>query len=128
MRQIHALEAWQQRDQDFERRFQLGDSMKLRHMIGRLFGKFKPPSLNEYRDHLLAGHAIGALPLQDSVSIPSEQERLAASDHDDNLAAKPSEFGLQTTLARRAVSKILMDLQAGKVPIVERMGGPNNST
>ena len=112
-----------QRDRVFDREFELADSITLRHLIGRLLGRDRLPCLNAYRDHLLAGHAIGALPVHDAQGVASAQEEilsLATKDH-DGIAGSPSSNGLQSLSARRAMQKLLMDLQAGKVPLVIRM-------
>lgn len=113
-----SVEAWKQRDAEFEKEFDLGESLRLRHMLGRLLGKNKPPNLNKYRDHLLEGNNVGALPVDGMPQRPKHLEQLASEDH-DLLVASPGAYGLQTKFARRRIAKIAMDLQAGKISVFE---------
>jgi len=99
-----AIDAWQERDRQFEQQF--GKS--------RVFNKC--PSMNQYRDHLLAGVAVGALPVEGG---HLSAEELATQDYDAIIAQRPiGLISLQTTVARSGITKILLDLQAGKIPIV----------
>lgn len=88
-------------------------------MLGRLFGCSKPPSLNAYRDHLLAGHTIGALPVEGAPVIPEFLQRLAAEDYDRSVTI-PGSFGMQTQFGRRGIAKIAIDVMAAKLPIFDK--------
>ncbi|MFA5273497.1 MAG: hypothetical protein WC353_05020 [Candidatus Peribacter sp.] len=119
MKQVHALESWLRRDKAYEEQFADGPRGFFRHALAKLLGSNPAPNLNGYRDHLLAGHAINALPAQDAFASPASLERLATQDW-DQCARSHGPSGLQTTSCRRAVLKILMDLDAGKIPIIGR--------
>ena len=113
MTKLDTVAAWQERDADFERWFEIGSSLKLRHLLGRLFANNKQPNLNEYRDHLIEGNTVGALPIEGMPQMQEFFERLATEDHEQR-ARTPGEYGMQTESVRRSVAKIAMDLQAGK--------------
>lgn len=121
MTKLDSVQVWQERDTKFERRFELTNSLKLRHLLGKLFGQNRPPNLNEYRDHLIEGNAVGALPVEGVPQMQEFLERLAAEDHEQRARAQ-GEYGMQTEFVRRGIAKIAMDLQAGKISLFGEKG------
>ncbi|MBU0766734.1 hypothetical protein KKF55_03045 [Patescibacteria group bacterium] len=99
-----AIDAWRQRDAQIQGRFDESGFL------------IRAPKLNRYRDHLLAGIAVGALPMEGRNVYHEDLEELATLDH-DAIAAPGSVIGigLQSAFVRRGMTKLLMDVQAGNL-------------
>lgn len=116
MSTAEAIDAWWQRDGALERQFFTAQRSRFRDRIGKLLGKNQPPTFNGYRNHLLAGHAVGALPVDGAAKLPLD---CLATQNFDMIANAQANGPLQflTPVARDAVLKNLMDLEAGKTPL-----------
>ena len=110
---IAAIEAWQARDANLEAQFDQASSMQFRYMMGRLLRKIKQPDLNHYRDHLLAGRAIGAIPSDGIIAEHFPLDKLAVEDY-ETLVRTDGALRMQTEFSRRGIIKIWMDLVSGK--------------
>lgn len=109
------------RDTEFDARFEQAVEVGFKYLIARILGKHKPPTLEGYRDHLLAGTAIGALPVEGAPPRSvDELDKLAVTDFDAIAHAIPKvPFALHTAEEMITFIKLKMDSMAGKVSYVE---------
>ena len=111
---------WWERDEEFEKRFRAAHSWHPRDLLRRVFGKQSAPNFNDYQAHLLAGHTVGALSVDDNAS-QSLLEELAREDYEQlfRYSPPPTSIVLRETFARRRAIKMLMDFLAGKYPVTQ---------
>lgn len=116
MSERNAIAAWNEHDAAFEEKFDQQQTFSIRRFLRGVLGKQQPVTLNGYRDHLLAGHAINALPVDGLPPDPHALEELMAEDFDAEVHAQHGL--LQTPEARKSLLKLILDLRAGKISLM----------
>lgn len=111
------LQQWEEEDAAFVQAFRDANSLHPKHIFARWMGWEKEPSLNEYRTHLVAGHYVGALPVQGSGYQPNEEFTNRDFDGDVHVHFSSSAV-IKTASARRELLRLTMELQAGKISVI----------
>lgn len=113
------LQQWEEADAAFEQAFRDAKSHHPKHILNRWLGSERVPNLNEYRNHLLAGHYAGALPVPGSGYTTTHNAELVWGDFEGNVHVHFfAPVAIHTASARRSILKLIMDLEAGKISLI----------